>query len=131
MSAPSTILLAPEDNVVVATLAIAAGDALPNGARAAAKVDAGHKIAIRTIRTGEPVVKYAQAIGRATADIAPGDHVHSHNLAFDRDRLAIGPQGAPVPLRRPRPLRLLRRRRRPPERDRVREQRLDRVPHHI
>ncbi|WP_077968569.1 UxaA family hydrolase [Ensifer adhaerens] len=95
MSAPSTILLSPEDNVVVATLAIAAGEALPNGARAAAKVDAGHKIAIRAIHAGEPVVKYAQAIGRATVDIAPGDHVHSHNLAFDRDRLAIGPQGTP------------------------------------
>lgn len=94
MSAPSTILLAPEDNVVVATLAIAAGDALPNNVHAAAKVDAGHKIAIRPIRAGEPVVKYAQAIGRATADIAPGDHVHSHNLAFDKDRLAISPQGA-------------------------------------
>ncbi|KSV65414.1 galactarate dehydratase [Sinorhizobium sp. GW3] len=95
MSAPSTILLAPEDNVVVATLAIAAGDALPNNVHAAAKVDAGHKIAIRPIRAGEPVVKYAQAIGRATADIAPGDHVHSHNLAFDKDRLAISPQGVP------------------------------------
>src|SRR5204862_3223901 len=30
---------------------------------------------------GETVRKYGQVIGAATADIAPGAHVHSHNLA--------------------------------------------------
>ncbi|KOF15444.1 galactarate dehydratase [Ensifer adhaerens] len=95
MSVPSSILLAPEDNVVVATLAIAAGEALPGGVRAATKIDPGHKVAIRPIHAGDPVVKYAQAIGRATSDIEAGEHVHSHNLSFDQDRLAISPQGAP------------------------------------
>jgi altronate hydrolase len=28
------------------------------------------------------VVKYGQFIGHASADIAPGAHVHTHNLAF-------------------------------------------------
>lgn len=95
MSVPSSILLAPEDNVVVATLAMAAGEALPGGVRTATKIDPGHKVAIRPIHAGEPVVKYAQAIGRATSDIKVGEHVHSHNLAFDQDRLAVSPQGAP------------------------------------
>jgi altronate hydrolase len=29
------------------------------------------------------VHKYGQSIGRATADIAPGDHVHTHNVGMD------------------------------------------------
>jgi altronate dehydratase small subunit len=40
----------------------------------------GHKVAIVAIRQGETVVKYGASIGRATADIAPGEHVHVHNL---------------------------------------------------
>ncbi|AUX74639.1 MULTISPECIES: UxaA family hydrolase [Sinorhizobium] len=94
MSAPSSILLSPEDNVAVATVAIEPGETLPGGQKSAARIEAGHKAAIRPIPAGEPVVKYAQAIGRATRDIAAGEHVHSHNLAFDQDRLSIG---APVP----------------------------------
>ncbi|MCV9967343.1 altronate dehydratase family protein [Pararhizobium sp. BT-229] len=94
MTAPSFIVLSPQDNVAVASLAIEPGGELPDGVRAAAKIDPGHKVAIHRVGVGEPVVKYGQAIGRATADIAPGDHVHSHNLAFDQDRLSIG---APVP----------------------------------
>ena len=48
----------------------------------------GHKIALRPIAPGEPVIKYGQTIGFATAAIAPGGWVHSHNLAagqFARD----------------------------------------------
>jgi len=40
----------------------------------------GHKVAISPIRHGEAVVKYGEVIGRATQDIAPGEHVHLHNL---------------------------------------------------
>ena len=41
----------------------------------------GHKYAIRPIAEGEDVVKYGMPIGHATRAIAPGEHVHSHNLA--------------------------------------------------
>jgi altronate hydrolase len=41
----------------------------------------GHKYAIRPIPAGEDVIKYGMPIGHATHDIAPGEHVHSHNLA--------------------------------------------------
>jgi altronate hydrolase len=43
---------------------------------------AGHKIARSAIAQGGAVVKYGQTIGYATAPIAPGDHVYSHNCAF-------------------------------------------------
>jgi len=43
----------------------------------------GHKYARRAIAAGESVVKYGQPIGHATRAIAPGEHVHVHNLATD------------------------------------------------
>jgi altronate hydrolase len=41
----------------------------------------GHKVALTAIAAGEPVVKFGFPIGRATRAIAPGEHVHSHNVA--------------------------------------------------
>ena len=39
-----------------------------------------HKFAIRDIAEGEPVVKYGEHIGQATAFIPAGAHVHVHNV---------------------------------------------------
>lgn len=41
----------------------------------------GHKYAVRPIQKGENVIKYGNPIGHATADIAVGEQVHTHNLA--------------------------------------------------
>jgi altronate hydrolase len=79
---PQTVLLIdPRDDVAVALSALAAGDGIAQGVTAAAEIPAGHKVALRAIAKGEPVRKYGWPIGHATADIAAGDHVHSHNLA--------------------------------------------------
>ena len=43
-------------------------------------IPSGHKIALSPIAAGEKVVKYGNPIGVATADIAPGEWVHSHNM---------------------------------------------------
>lgn len=43
-------------------------------------IPAGHKIAVKDIKEGEPVIKYGEVIGRATKDIKAGEWVHSHNL---------------------------------------------------
>jgi len=40
----------------------------------------GHKVALVFIPVGEQVIKYGAPIGRTTADVAPGQHVHVHNL---------------------------------------------------
>jgi len=40
----------------------------------------GHKFALEDIPVGGYVVKYGEQIGRATADIARGGHVHVHNV---------------------------------------------------
>ncbi len=91
MNPSNIILLSPADNVAVANGRIEIGTALPGGATATQVIEPGHKVAIRPIATGEAVVKYAQAIGRATQDIAPGEHVHSHNLVFEAGRLPVVP----------------------------------------
>ena len=46
------------------------------------RIPAGHKVAIRPIATGEPIRRYGQIIGFATAPIAPGEWVHTHNCAM-------------------------------------------------
>ena len=46
-----------------------------------ADVPRGHKVAVAPVAAGADVMKYGFPIGRATRAIAPGDHVHSHNVA--------------------------------------------------
>lgn len=40
----------------------------------------GHKAALTGIEQGQLVIKHGQPIGRATANIAVGEHVHVHNV---------------------------------------------------
>ncbi|MBR6257708.1 MAG: altronate dehydratase [Lachnospiraceae bacterium] len=47
----------------------------------AVDTDTGHKKAICDIPAGSDVIKYGFPIGYATADIAAGEHVHTHNMA--------------------------------------------------
>jgi hypothetical protein len=46
-------------------------------------VPLGHKVALRPIAAGERVEKYRVPIGIATAAIAAGEIVHTHNLRSD------------------------------------------------
>ena len=80
------VVLAPGDNVAVACATLEAGTTLLiDGAEVVLdrRVTTGHKVARRPIRAGEKVVKYGAPIGSATRDIAPGAHVHTHNLKSD------------------------------------------------
>lgn len=97
-----TLRLAAADNVLVAVRKIAPGTALSDGGTALEAIPSGHKVAAVPIARGAPVVKYGQTIGIATADIAVGAHVHSHNLGmgghgsdpgFGRDAVALPPPG--------------------------------------
>ena len=75
------VRLDPSDNVVTATRALEAGVDL-DGVASAGLIPSGHKVATTAIPRGGAVRKYAQLIGYASADIAPGDHVHTHNVEF-------------------------------------------------
>ena len=76
-----TVRLDPSDNVVTATRALEVGQTVED-VKTRALIPSGHKIATRAIATGEAIRKYAQIIGYASQDIAPGDHVHTHNVEF-------------------------------------------------
>jgi hypothetical protein len=83
---PRVLLLAPGDNVAVARCDLDAGTALTVQGHAVIlreRVLTGHKFAFRAVAQGERVLKYSAPIGRATADIAPGDPMHLHNVASD------------------------------------------------
>lgn len=78
------IRLEKEDNVVVARHEIPAGTQIPEeGITTLQPVPAGHKVAARLIRKGEPVLKYNTVIGYAAQDTVPGTWMHSHNIQFD------------------------------------------------
>ena len=80
------LLLRPDDDVAVVTSDLEAGTVVSTGTGTivvAADIAAGHKLAVRDVPEGGQVHKYGQSIGRATAAIAAGDHVHVHNLGMD------------------------------------------------
>ena len=39
----------------------------------------GHKVCLKPINKGDPIIKYDQIIGFASKNITAGEHVHSHN----------------------------------------------------
>lgn len=80
--------LHPADNVAV----LVGNESAPAGAVAIADglppltlrqpIPRGHKVALATVPSGGAVIKFAQLIGEASQDIAPGDHVHTHNVVM-------------------------------------------------
>ncbi len=88
------------DNVATALADLAAGSAVAVGSQRLTISEAigrGHKLALAPIARGTSVIKYGFPIGIATADIAGGAHVHSHNLATaltGRDDYAYTPSAA-------------------------------------
>lgn len=101
-SATDAICLSPDDNVAVAARHLDAGSPLVVGGRSVVlrrAIPLGHKVALRDIPVGEPVVKYGQIIGFASQDIAAGEWVHVHNVRADqfaRD-YAFGEDCPPAP----------------------------------
>lgn len=82
-----SLLLHADDNVIVAVDGLMPGITTQN-IESTARVMRGHKMAVRKIENGAPVIKFGQIIGFASEDIVPGQHVHNHNCAysaFERD----------------------------------------------
>tara|TARA_R110002020_G_scaffold87061_15_gene215035 strand:+ start:40469 stop:41995 length:1527 start_codon:yes stop_codon:yes gene_type:complete len=78
-----TIRLHPKDNVIIALKDLALAKTVPGlDVPLRDPVARGHKIATHSIAEGEKVIRYGQTIGIATRAIAPGEHVHVHNLGM-------------------------------------------------
>ena len=84
----AAIVLREGDDVAVARRKIAGNTTLlesdGTSVTLGGDIPAGHKIALRRVKTGDPVRRYGQIIGYATADIEPGDWVHTRNLGFGK-----------------------------------------------
>lgn len=100
------IRLAGIDDVVTAAQPIPAGAVVDGGGFAVTvlgDIPQAHKIAVRDLPLGAPVRKYGEVIGVTTAAVAAGEHVHTHNLAFDagsrEHEMATAPRDlVPVPV---------------------------------
>jgi altronate hydrolase len=88
------LVISGRDNVATALETLDAGRILTFGevsVAVAEPIPRGHKLALREIRAGEAVVKFGSPIGTASTRIAPGAHVHTHNVASARGRGDLGP----------------------------------------
>lgn len=82
------IVISSADNVATALEALAPGTVLEEAGTLTVReaIPRGHKIALRPIAAGTPVMKYGSPIGLAIADIPAGAHVHTHNVSSARGR---------------------------------------------
>ena len=83
----------PEDNVATALRDLEPGERVtaeratgPVEVEVRSRIPFGHKVALVAIDPNASVRKYGEAIGLASAPIAPGDHVHTHNVESQRGR---------------------------------------------
>lgn len=81
------------DNVGVATVDIKIGEVAkglymdtqtPAEVKVLNEIPLGHKVALRDFKAGDTIIKYGHDIGRVTATIKVGEHVHIHNLKTKR-----------------------------------------------
>lgn len=79
------IRIHPNDNVAIALGALHKSQLVPFEAgvlELCSDVADMHKVAVDDIAVGEPIQKYGQLIGHASAPIKRGEYVHSHNCAM-------------------------------------------------
>jgi altronate dehydratase len=92
------LVISAHDNVATALEPLESGRTICAGGRVVTVAEAiprGHKLALVDIRAGDPVVKYGSPIGVASARIAAGAHVHTHNVASARGRGDLVPCAPP------------------------------------
>ncbi len=78
------IIIHQTDNVAVVLRPFKKGEVV-EGITLLEDIPQAHKVALKKISKGEDVIKYGSPIGHATADILPGMHVHTQNVATNLD----------------------------------------------
>jgi altronate dehydratase small subunit len=82
------IVINAKDNVATALETLKAGSTVSADVhgrveeiKLVSDIPMGHKVALKDMEKGEAVIKYGEPIGRSTAQIRRGEHVHVHNVA--------------------------------------------------
>jgi altronate dehydratase small subunit len=92
-SGQAVVVMHPDDDVATALRPLDPGERVvyrvgdrSGSVEVRQPIPFGHKIALRDLPAGAEVRKYGAVIGRTTAAVAAGEHVHVHNLAGVRGR---------------------------------------------
>ncbi len=99
------IRLHKDDDVVIARTQLIGGTSI-EGISTKGLIPPGHKVATRALNAGEAIRRYNQIIGFASKAIAPGEHVHTHNLDMGQNKgdfardYAFGADMKPEPAKR-------------------------------
>ncbi|HYB21121.1 MAG TPA: UxaA family hydrolase [Thermodesulfobacteriota bacterium] len=87
------IVINEKDNVATAIMPMKTGSTVSfevqgrtERVKLLSDIPMGHKFARYDIEQGTDVVKYGEPIGKTTARIARGEHVHVHNVVSHRGR---------------------------------------------
>jgi altronate dehydratase small subunit len=93
MTKLKAVIISPKDNVATAVANLPKGEEVELEVgqkiftvKLKAPISLGHKFSLSQIDNGSPIIKYGEVIGTATKSIAPGEHVHIHNVASTRGR---------------------------------------------
>ncbi|MDE6947440.1 MAG: altronate dehydratase family protein [Anaeroplasmataceae bacterium] len=78
------IIINPIDNVAVVLRPFSKGEQIENIVLLE-DIPQAHKVALKSIQSGENIIKYGSPIGHATSNIKAGEHVHTHNVATNLD----------------------------------------------
>ena len=89
----SAIVVDKKDNVATALCQLEQGSDIRTGTEDCITevellqtIPSGHKLALKDIEAGEPIIKYGELIGLATTKIRKGEHVHVHNVQGQKGR---------------------------------------------
>lgn len=85
-----SLMINPQDSVVCILEDGQKGDTVqPPGTAAVTlleDVEFAHKVCIRDLHTGDPVIKYGEEIGFMLRDAPCGTWIHNHNMGCDRGK---------------------------------------------
>jgi len=88
MENKTALMMDAKDDVAIVLNKTAEGEEviLPNGEKIVAlnEIPMSHKIAIKDIEVGAPIIRYGEQIGYATKAIKKGEWVHVHNLDAEK-----------------------------------------------
>jgi altronate dehydratase small subunit len=85
----AALVMAADDTVATALADLPAGRTFEVDGQRIELVEAvefGHKFALVAHEAGDPVRKYGEVVGRASAAIRAGEHAHTHNCESARGR---------------------------------------------
>jgi galactarate dehydratase len=89
---PRIIQIHPQDNAAIPVQDIPRGTGIAEGLFTLEDIPQGHKIALKDIKKGEPLIRYGTALGYLNRDVAAGALIDEHMLDLPQ---AVSPDKIP------------------------------------